>query len=68
MNEATARLLAKHSRTYSARRIKGTCNWMVWCSASDHYVEFDPEDILRVSYEAATKRHPMPLNSTIEQD
>ena len=43
MTEQQAKRLAKHSRTYRARQIKG--NWVVWCDASDHVVEFDRYDL-----------------------
>lgn len=39
MTKEQAESLAKHERTYRARKIKG--HWVVWCDASDHVVEFD---------------------------
>ncbi len=39
MTHEQAELLAKHDETYRARKLRG--QWVVWCDASDHVVEFD---------------------------
>jgi hypothetical protein len=39
MTKEQAEQLAKFDETYRARKVRG--QWIVWCDASDHVVEFD---------------------------
>jgi len=39
MNELQAKRLAATDKAYVARKIRG--QWVVWCEASDHVVEFN---------------------------
>ena len=43
MTREQAEQLAKHDGTYRARKLGG--QWVVWCDASDHVVEFDRPSI-----------------------
>ena len=43
MTQYQAEALAKFDPSYVARRLRG--QWCVWCTESDHMVEFDQKDI-----------------------
>ena len=45
MTKEQAERLATWDRDYVARPVPGQKAWGVWCSASDHWVEFDQRDI-----------------------
>jgi hypothetical protein len=50
MTKEQAERLATWHPDYVAKRIRGTEQWGVWCTTSDHWVEFDRRDIERPIY------------------
>ena len=45
MTKTQAQELAKLDPTYRAKKLRGRDEYVVWCDASDHAVEFDRPSI-----------------------